>query len=109
MPTIRFHGINNTQVIKYIAKLQNDLATTFNTTNDNITLEFISSKFIDGAVILDTPYPMVEILSFKRDSVIEKTAAQNIFDFLNKHSLITNGCDIFYVRLSEENYYTFTK
>ena len=109
MPIIRFHGVDSSNIISQTAKLQKDLSTIFSTTIDNITIELISSKFIDGAVILDSPYPMVEIVSFKRTKEIEHRAAKEIFNFLVTNGYAINGCDIFYNYLDEDGYFVMTR
>ena len=103
MPILRFHSVKKEDVIKAGIEFQAKLASTFETGTDNITLEIIESTFICNAEIENTPYPMVEILSFKRAKQIEDNVVNVIANTLKE--LGYEGCDIFYTHLAKECYY----
>lgn len=103
MPIIRFHAIKKQDIITLGIDFQKILADKFQTGVDNITIEIIESTFLCNAQEEETPYPMVEILSFKREKSIEKSIAQEICKQLRRVNY--PNCDVFYIHLSKELYY----
>lgn len=103
MPIIRFHAVKKQDIIALGDNFQRNLAEKFQTGIDNITLEVIESIFVCDAKEEITPYPMIEIISFRREKEIEQSVAKIISEQLK--TVNYPSCDVFYIYLSRESYY----
>lgn len=103
MPTLRFHAVPQEKVLGFADQLVKDLAIAFETGEDNISLEVIDSVFIRNGSKDSAPYPMIEILAFKRDQVIESQAAQIITDTLRDAGY--EYSEVFYIHTGRDEYY----
>lgn len=103
MPTLRFHAVPQETVLEFAEQMTKDLAMVFETEEDNISIEVIPSVFIRWGKIDTAPYPMVEILAFRRDEVIESQAAQLITDVLADAGY--EYSEVFYIHTGRDCYY----
>ncbi len=103
MPIIRFHSVKKEDIVSIGESFQSDLAMIFRTDIDNIALEIIESTILHLGKEENPPYPRVEILSFPRESKIEKAAASAIHEILK--ALGYSSCDIYYIYLDPSGYY----
>jgi hypothetical protein len=103
MPHIRIRSLEKTLVEKLSLTLTADLAKAISTSEDNFTIELISSEFFfNGKAVLS--YPFVEVLWFDRTQDIKDQCAQII---TNQIKQLSNAEDVVVVfrNLEKESYY----
>lgn len=82
MPTLRFRAVPQETVLQFAGQLTESLSLIFETPADNISIEVVSSTYIRDGKIDTAPYPVVEIIAFRRSEIIENQAAAEITDTL---------------------------
>lgn len=103
MPHIRIRSLEKHLVEKLSLTLTSELAEALSTSEDNFTIELVSSEFfIEGKAILS--YPFVEVLWFDRPQSIKDQCAKIITNQIRR---LTNAEDIVVVfrNLNKESYY----
>lgn len=103
MPTLRFRAISQEVVLDIAEQMTEDLAMIFETPADNISIEIVNSTYIRSGKIDTAPYPIVEIIAFKRSEIIEGQAAQYITDTLRDKGF--EYCEVIYFHPEKEDYY----
>ncbi|MGL5228487.1 MAG: DUF1904 family protein [Bacteroidales bacterium] len=81
MPTFRFHGTDPEKLLQINKTLHQELSTLYNLPTDHITIEVIHSFFFSLDATTDS-YPLIEVIAFKRESVIEDQVAQCVYRHL---------------------------
>ena len=104
MPTLRFHSTDIERFAPVSDELVNKLAVAFDTSADNFSLEFISSKFIEKGVVKECgSYPLVEITAFKRAAKNEDRAAALITEYLM--NIGYDYSEVVFIRVEPRYYY----
>lgn len=103
MPTIRLHAVTKESVLGVAPGLCRDLASAFQTGEDNIALEVITSDFIREGVLDVRPYPMVEIIAFERSQGIEAEAARVLTEYLRQAGY--DYCEVYYLYPRPQSYF----
>lgn len=103
MPTLRFKAVPKETVLQFAERLTDSLAMIFETPQDNISIEIAQSMYIRNGKIDQEPYPIVEIVAFKRSEIIETQAATEITDTLRDAGY--EYCEVIYFHPEKEDYY----
>ena len=103
MPTLKIHGVPAKKVQEFAGQMSKDLSLVFETEEDNITIEVIESTFFRFGKVDEKPYPMVDVVAFKRTEIMENQAAQVITDILRDFGF--EYSEVIYHHPELEDYY----
>lgn len=106
MPHLRIRALSDSAVAALSVSLPSELAKILNTTEDNFTIEKITTTFYRGGevVVEGQADPMIEFLWFDRGAEIRDTAAKKVTELvrpLTKSEYIA----VVFQSLPKDNYY----
>lgn len=103
MPTLRFRAISKEKALQFAGQLTERLSIIFETPIDNISIELVDSIYIRDGKIDTAPYPIVEIIAFRRSDTIENKAAAEITETLRKYGY--EYSEVIYFHPEKKDYY----